>query len=313
MLRGLLLVAAVASLAAVGAQAAGSAEQSRTAVIAFAHLGADARRFQIFTVAPSGTHLRQLTRSRRFSSLSPSFSPNGKRIVFVRAHKHDDLWTMTASGSHPRRLTRTKQIDETDPAWSPDGKEIAFAVEKPTTDAGIWVVGRDGRHRLRLTTGGDTHPTWSPDGSEIAFQRYSDAPGGQWWQIYVVPSAGGTATNLTDDLGLEDLQPAWSPDGTRILFASVPTDGYELDLWVMNADGSRRRQVTDTTARDEHDPAWSPDGRRIVYVGESSSHGAASYQLYVSRADGSHRRVITHACGACAIINDEPTWQPRRG
>lgn len=313
-LRGLLLLAAVASLAATGAQAAGGrARGSHTGLIAFAHLGADARRFQIFAVTPSGTHLRQLTRSRRLSSFSPSFSPNGRQIVFVRSYKHEDLWTMTASGRHARRLTRTKQVDETDPAWSPDGKEIAFAVKGPVADEGIWVVGRDGRNRFRLTTGVDTHPTWSPDGSRIAFQRYSGAVNAQSWQIYVVPAGGGAAIDLSNDLQIGDTRPSWSPDGSRILFASDRDNQYQLDLWTMTPDGGSLRRVTDTPNRDEAAPAWSPDGKRIVYSGVSSSSGAASSQLYVSRSNGSHRRVLTHSCGDCAIANEDPSWQPRGG
>lgn len=81
----------------------------------------------------------------------------------------------------------------------------------------------------------------------------------------------------------------------------------------MHADGSDVRRVTNTPFRDEHDPAWSPDGRWIAYAGESSTHGASSYQLYVSRPNGSDRRKLTHACGECAIINDDPSWQPLPG
>ncbi|HZT83922.1 MAG TPA: hypothetical protein VE984_00690 [Gaiellaceae bacterium] len=80
----------------------------------------------------------------------------------------------------------------------------------------------------------------------------------------------------------------------------------------MNADGSAVRRVTNTPSRDERDPAWSPDGRRIVYSGNGAFHGASSSQLYGSDADGTNRRVLTHACGECAWINDEPSWQPLR-
>jgi Tol biopolymer transport system component len=68
--------------------------------------------------------------------------------------------------------------------------------------------------------------------------------------------------------------------------------------------------VTNTPGRDERNPAWSPDGRKIVYSGEGSFHGASSSQLYVASPDGSYRRILTHACGECAWINDDPSWQP---
>jgi hypothetical protein len=49
-----------------------------------------------------------------------------------------------------------------------------------------------------------------------------------------------------------------------------------------------------------------------VYSANGSLDGASSSQLYVSRADGSERRILTHACGECAYLNDDPSWQPLR-
>jgi Tol biopolymer transport system component len=69
-------------------------------------------------------------------------------------------------------------------------------------------------------------------------------------------------------------------------------------------------RVTNTPSRDERDPAWSPDGRRIVYSGMGAFHGASSSQIYMSNANGSHRRILTHARAECAWINDDPSWQP---
>ena len=83
----------------------------------------------------------------------------------------------------------------------------------------------------------------------------------------------------------------------------------QLDLWVTERGRHRRRAVTNTPSRDERDPAWSPDGRHIVYSGSGAFHGASSSQLYVSHANGSDRRKLTHACGECAWINDDPSWQ----
>ncbi len=301
----------VAALVALGLAGRGSSAESspRNGRIAYEHVG-NGDRFQIYTATSTGAHRHPLTTSHRYSSYDPSYAPRGRRIVFVRASKQRDLWTMHADGTHKRDLTSTAHVDEIDPAWSPDGEEIAFAVESPAALQGIWAVGIDRTGSHQITSGDDTHPSWSPDGSKIAFQRYDTAT--QIDSIFVVPAAGGTATDLSSDPSVSDLQPAWSPDGSQILFASDRPDTFQLDLWTMNPDGSNVQRITNTPDRDEHDPAWSPNGRRIVYVGESSSHGASSYQLYVSNADGSNRRIITHACGECAYINDDPSWQPLR-
>ncbi|HJU37571.1 MAG TPA: hypothetical protein VJ716_09165 [Gaiellaceae bacterium] len=310
MLRGALLAAALLTLVGVGARrSSGASASPRNGRIAFEHIG-EAGGAQIYAVTSHGTKRRLLTPGSGPSSRAPAYAPRGRRIVYVRSYKQSDLWTMRSDGTHRRRFTRTAGIDETDPAWSPDGKEIVFAVTKPASLEGVWVIGVDGRGRRQLTSGADADPSWSPDGSEIAFDRYDAAT--QIFSIEVVPAGGGTPTSLSTDPGVSDLQPDWSPDGSRILFTSDRPDTFQLDLWTMNADGSDVQEVTKTPGRDEHDPTWSPDGRSIAYVGESSSHGASSYQLYVSRANGADRRLITHACGECAIVNDEPSWQPLR-
>ena len=311
MLRGSLLAAALLTLLGLGSGAAGHVRNGR---IAYVHVG-NGDRFQIYTVSATGAQRHPLTVGHRYSSYDPAYAPGGKRIVFVRAFKQRDLWTMNADGTHKRNLTSTAHVDEVDPAWSPDGKEIAFAVESPAGLQGIWTVGADGQDRRQLTSGADAHPSWSPDGSEIAFQR-SDA-GTQMDGVLSVPAAGGTPTDLTDDPSSDYLDPAWSPDGNWILLSSDRGDELsQLDLWALNlkAVGPDPAfvRVTDTPNRDESDPAWSPDGQRIVYSGHGSFHGASSSQLYVSNADSSNRRILTHACGGCAWVNDEPSWQPLR-
>jgi len=38
--------------------------------------------------------------------------------------------------------------------------------------------------------------------------------------------------------------PAWSPDGTKIAF--VFGEGYDNDIWLMNADGSNQAKLTES-------------------------------------------------------------------
>jgi Tol biopolymer transport system component len=314
MLRGALLVMVLIAFVGFGVRQTGAAPGVRNGPIVYSHLGAGADRSQIYTTSVSGKQRRRLTDSRRYSSLAPSYSQNGQRIVFVRASKQSDLWTMNADGSRQRRLTPSPGIDEIDPTWSPNGRFIAFSVESPVAMQGIWVIRRDGRGRQQLTSGNDLDPAWSPSGNQIAFERSTASPAaGPVDQLYVVSPFGGAPRDLSNDPSVSDLQPTWSPDGSRILFSSGPADGFQLDLWTMKADGSGRHPVTDTPRLDEHDPAWSPDGRKIAYVGEASGNGAASYQLYVSKASGTKRRIVTHARGDAAIINEDPSWQPLWG
>jgi len=308
MLRGSLLAAALFALLGVG----NSVGHVRGGRIAYAHVG-NGDRLQIYTMTATGADRRRLTSGSRYSSYDPAYSPDGKRIAFVRADKASpDIWTMNADGTHKRALTRTTGGQETDPTWSPGGNWIAFAVEGPTPAQGIWLLRADGKgNRVQVTSGNDTAPTWSPDGSEIAFQR--NDPATQIDTILVVPTTGGPPVSVSSDPGVSDLDPAWSPDGSRILFVSDRPDAVQLDVWTMSPNGTDVMRITNTPSRDEHDPAWSPNGRQIVYSGNGAYHGASSSQIYVSDANGTNRRKLTHACGECAWINDDPSWQPLPG
>jgi TolB protein len=312
MLRGSLLAAALLTLLGLWS---GSTGHVRNGLIAYTHVG-NGDRFQIYTMTASGTHRRRLTSGHTYSSYDPAYSPNGRRIAFVRADKSSpDIWTMNADGTHERALTRTTGGQEVDPAWSPDGKWIAFAVESPPPEQGIWLLRANGQGaRVPLTHGNDTNPAWSPDGTEIAFQRSDTFT--HMDSILTVPAAGGAPTDLTQDPLSDYLDPAWSPNGDWILLSSDRGDDLsQLDLWKLNllAAGPTPSfvRVTNTPSRDERNPAWSPNGRKIVYSGVGSFHGASSSQLYVANADGTNRHVLTHACGECAWINDYPSWQPQ--
>ena len=56
-------------------------------------------------------------------------------------------------------------------------------------------------------------------------------------------------------------------------------DGYDAEIYVMNADGSGQVRLTHNTGFDEH-PAWSPDGSKIAF--QSRRNG--SYEIYLMDA-----------------------------
>jgi dipeptidyl aminopeptidase/acylaminoacyl peptidase len=104
----------------------------------------------------------------------------------------------------------------------------------------------------------------SPDGKWIAF--ISDRDG--WDHLYVMPSAGGTATQLTQG-NFEAWRPSWSPDSTRIAFDANepgrPGDRH-LGIATIGRDPTRATVTTITSGKGtDIAPLWSPDGRRLVY------------------------------------------------
>ena len=135
---------------------------------------------------------------------APSWSPDGRRIVFLSRRDGDkELYIVSADGSGQRRLTRDARFFVT-PAWSPDGRKIAFE----GGPYGVYVVNADGSGQRRLARNGHA-PAWSPDGRTLAF--FSDN------KIYLMNADGSEHRPLTRPQA-EPRDLAWSPDGRKLAF-----------------------------------------------------------------------------------------------
>ena len=97
------------------------------------------------------------------------------------------------------------------------------------------------------------YPSISPDGSTIAFTYKGD--------LYSVPAAGGTATQLTFHEA-HDYMPVWSQDGSKLAFAS---DRYgNFDIYVMDAIGGEATRLT-FHSNDEKPFTFGSDDEDILF------------------------------------------------
>lgn len=200
----------------------------------------------VFTVNPDGSGLTDLTPNIINNAFTPSWSPDGQRIVFVRDYPQG-IYVMGADGSRMRVLIYGQYGS---PVFSPDGRFIAYSSSNnPTGIHGMRI--RDGKTRRITDSTHDSDPDWSPDGQRIVYVHSNE--------IWVVDVNTLTRTRLTT--GHSDNHPSWSPDGTKIAF-----DRYEgtTNVWTMNADGSGLVNITAGLGDGFDMPAWSPDGSWIV-------------------------------------------------
>ena len=93
-------------------------------------------------------------------------------------------------------------------AWSPDGKQIVFTTNL-TGRNNLWRVSADGGWPIQLSQSDDRQSgaTWSPDGKWIVFQ--SDRGGGELYDLYAIPSAGGAVVNLTNTPEISETGATW--------------------------------------------------------------------------------------------------------
>jgi len=153
-----------------------------------------------------------------------SYSPNGKRLVFLRTDQNGDgvgLFVVKSNGTDLRQITPPGTLIQSgnDGDWSPQGNNIVFSRHVTADTRGsLWVIHADGSG-LR----------------EIHVQGLS---------------CGGS---VFEPNGFGCHEPRWSPDGKKLIFAgNSPTTG--VNIYTVNADGSSLFQVTHDGADD--DPSW---------------------------------------------------------
>lgn len=134
---------------------------------------------QLWKVRSDGTGLTRLGGGRFHQEISPSWSPRGNEIAFVRTVRgHDQIWLMKTDGTHAVKLRAAARINYEEPSWSRNGKRIAFVAV--SVGRGGVVVGRpswievmsaNGSH-LRVVTskkGSAWNPVWLPGDAGIAW------------------------------------------------------------------------------------------------------------------------------------------------
>lgn len=208
----------------------------------------------VFVMNVDGTKQNRLTDFWKLGlgAGNPSWSPDGKRIVFRSGVKRVDVYVINADGSGLKKLTDDPR-GVAMPAWSPDGQKIAFSSLRDG-ELEIYVMNADGSNQIRLTfnTSKDNRPAWSPDGRRIAF--HSDRDGEM--EIYVM-NADGSATRRLTKNPTDDSYPSWSPDGKRIVFMRVVLGHNQI--FTMNADGSDVKRITEISpVAFSGFPHWGP-------------------------------------------------------
>jgi Tol biopolymer transport system component len=177
----------------------------------------DPSRNGIYTIRSSdGGGLMRITSNPGGNDFPGDYSPDGKRIVFVRSNGGGPvgLFVVKLNGSGLRQIPTSSLILDGEcavscPSWSPSGTQILFSARTdPDHRLAIWVVDADGSglHKLPIS-----------------------------------PACGGS---FSDPRSISCMQPGWSPDGTKIVFTRISADGTQSNIFTVNADGSSLSQVT---------------------------------------------------------------------
>src|SRR5581483_7168770 len=130
---------------------------------------------QIYRMDLRSRQLTRLTSGSGTIDTSPSYSPDGKRIVFNSDRGgSQQLYTMNADGSNIQRISFGEGRYGT-PVWSPRSDLIAFTKMVGGTFY-IGVMRPDGSgERLLSNSFLEEGPSWAPNGRVIVFTRQDSA------------------------------------------------------------------------------------------------------------------------------------------
>ena len=170
--------------------------------------------FNLYVVNSDGSGLRNLTSKLGAGqglgaglASDPVWSPDGRKIAFVRLSKRLGVYVVNVDGSGVRNLTPKPVGAYASPAWSPDGRKIAFVSDRDDNSE-VYVMNANGSGQRSLTRNPafDDDPAWSPDGRLIAFRSTRDGN----TDIYIMNADGSGQRNLTRSPANEG-RFAWAP------------------------------------------------------------------------------------------------------
>jgi Tol biopolymer transport system component len=297
--------------------------------IAFFARPAGERSLDIYVINADGTGESNLTRTKASTEAAPSWSPDSKRITYLRGSDPSgelftDIYVMNAEGTSQTSLIKARdtkyfEVGFESPEWSPDGEKIAFvrtarvvpdksapsSAVPATGPSSLFMMKPDGTGLRKLSKEMSYaqsplwSPLWSPDGKQIAFSGAGDS--GE--KKYVVNADGTELRELLLNVQAHISSYSWSPDGKKIAFAAVHYRG-ELDIYVIDADGTGQTNLTSTKTIIEDEPSWSPDGKQIAFTRGEVGDFYVDHDADVMNVDGTGRTRLANKASS-------PSFAPR--
>jgi dipeptidyl aminopeptidase/acylaminoacyl peptidase len=269
-------------------------------------------------VSPNGKHIAYVRRSNDIMSDS----------------SRANVWLASVDGKSNRPLLSSKK-NYYSIRWSPDGSRLAYLSNEEGKPQ-LYVRWMDTGQTALVTnvTSSPSNITWSPDGKHIAFTMSVDAkekpldvkmpkkPDGAKWSpsfqyitkaryqadgrgilepaythVFIVPSDGGTARQLTSGNYHYNGRLSFSPDSDKIYFSANRSDNWEYepvegDIFSVDMMGNIEQLTNDKGL--ESSPVVSPDGKYIAYARRDDEKVMyKNSYLYVMKSDGTDAKNLT--------------------
>ena len=202
---------------------------------------------------------------------APRYSPDGKKIGFVRNPQVGDMWVMDADGSNAQRLTDDAAEIR---GWSWLGSDEMVFGRRIDSEARLYRLDVATRALRDMGIDNAQSPAVSRGGGNLAFVRSQPQFG-----LFRIPL--GDENEPPQRLfasSARDGQPMVSPDGAQLAFTSDRSGAFAL--WWARLDEPASLQMIEGVRPEARQPMdWSEDGRRLLVTGRDADGMPGIYEV----------------------------------